>query len=378
MTIEDRRQRYQAIEEYRGRPLIVYATSTRPGVAAKMAPDAVRYFVDQIQGVDGDSIDVLVHSDGGDPLTAWKLMSVLRETFEDVNVLVPYRAFSAATLFALGASQIVMHPLASLGPIDPQIEVNQHNGINKQFAYEDVGAFIRFLQEEGRITEQIHLSSLLNRLIDDVDPVAIGFAKRASELSREVGERLLLTHMDSPQEESRASQIAEDLNKSFFAHGDAVSRSRARELQLQIADDDPDLEKLVWEAFLGIESYMELRQPLNFNIHYLSNAAAAQAVLPVGPAQVPPNAPQQVRQAIWNTVIQNALQPHNPAAYVPISYVLALIESPRLAAEYRVSGNIFGFRGPDNALKLSMDQTENGWTALPSPPEQAQDAPEAP
>ena len=171
--------------------------------------------------------------------------------------------------------------------------------------------------------------------------------------------------MDTPQEESKASQIAEDLNKSFFAHGDAVSRSRAKEMQLQIAEDDPELEALMWKAFLGIEGYMQLREPLNLSIHYLSNPAAAQAVLPVGPVQIPPNTPQQVRQVIWNNAVQTAMQPHNPAAYVPISYVVHLIESPRLAAEYRVSGNIFGFRGPDNALKLSMDHTENGWVAVP-------------
>src|SRR4051794_29139838 len=105
MQIGERRKRYTAIEEHRKRPLIVYTTSTRPGVAAMMAGDAVREFIDQLDAIpqDGDAVDVLIHSSGGDALTAWKIMSVLRERFRRVGVLVPFAAFSAATIFALGA-----------------------------------------------------------------------------------------------------------------------------------------------------------------------------------------------------------------------------------------------------------------------------------
>ena len=96
MDLVDRRARYRKIEEYRKRPLIVYATSTRNGVQAMMAADAVREFIEQIDGVGNhEVVDVLVHSTGGDPLTAWKLMSLLRERFKSVGVMVPFTAFSA-------------------------------------------------------------------------------------------------------------------------------------------------------------------------------------------------------------------------------------------------------------------------------------------
>src|SRR5271157_2754557 len=147
MDLNERKARYQAIEDYRKRPLIVFATSTRPNVGGNMAADAVREFVDQIESipVDNKGVDILIHSTGGDPLAAWKLMSLLRERFEQVCVLVPFVAFSAATLFALGADEIIMHPHASLGPIDPQIFLKQADGSIKHFAYEDVAAFLRFL-----------------------------------------------------------------------------------------------------------------------------------------------------------------------------------------------------------------------------------------
>lgn len=207
MQLSERRQRYSAIENFRKRPLIVYATSTRPGIQAFMAGDAVREFVDQIDAIPADKkdIDILVHSTGGDPLAAWKLMSVLRERFEKVAVLVPYMAFSAATLFALGADEIAMHPHASLGPIDPQIRMPQADGTVRHFAYEDVGAFLRFIASEAKITEQAHLPGVVEKLFSVVDPVHVGAAKRASELSSDIGERLLLMHMTAAEDKVRVS-----------------------------------------------------------------------------------------------------------------------------------------------------------------------------
>ena len=119
MEIDERVRRYVAIEKARRRPLIVYATSTRLGVNSQIAGDAVRELIDQIDAISSEEkqVDVLIHSTGGDALAAWKLMSILRERFDSVSVLVPYMAFSAATLFCLGADEIVMHPHASCIPL---------------------------------------------------------------------------------------------------------------------------------------------------------------------------------------------------------------------------------------------------------------------
>jgi len=217
MQIPERLAVYRDIEAYRQKPLIVYATSTRPNISAMMASDAVRHLIDQLDAIpDEQEVDVLIHSSGGDALAAWKLMSVLRERLQRVSVLVPYMAFSAATLFALGADEIVMHPHASLGPIDPQITVAVKDGAERHFSYEDVGAFIRFLVEEVRISDQAFTGPLIDRLFTAVDPLNVGAAKRASELSTSVGERLLRMHMIDQAGREAAKQIAESLNKSFF------------------------------------------------------------------------------------------------------------------------------------------------------------------
>ncbi len=366
MDLKDRRARYQAIEDYRKRPLIVYATTTRPGVGAMMAGDAVREFVDQIDAIkEGNAVDILLHSTGGDPLTAWKLMSLLRERFQNVGVLVPFMAFSAATLFTLGADEIVMHPHASLGPIDPQISITQPDGKTRQFAYEDVGAFLRFLDSEAKITEQTHVSTIIDKLFSVVDPINVGGAKRASELSSAVGERLLLFHMTSDEEAPRAKQIAENLNKSFFAHGDAVSRTRAMELHLKVKASERELEELIWEAYVGLESYFEIRTPFNLLQHYLADPAAAAAVRLPAPVAMPPNTPPQLAQQVWQAAAQQAIQSlANAGVEVPYTVANAVIESTRVASGFSTSGKLQGFRNINGEIQLSAIDTMSGWKTI--------------
>jgi hypothetical protein len=309
-------------------------------------------------------VDVLIHSTGGDALTAWKLMSVLRERFESIAVLVPYMAFSAATVFSMGADEIVMHPHASLGPIDPQITMQLPDGSRRQFAFEDVGAFLRFLSTEVGLTEQAHVSSVIDRLFAAVDPVNLGAAKRASELSTDIGERLLQMHMKSEEDRTRARTIAESLNKKFFAHGDAVSRSRARDLGLEVATNDPELESLMWKAYLGIESYMDLRTPFNALQHFIANGGGA-ALAPTAPLVMPPNASQQLLQQVWTQAANNALQAMaQPGVEVDYTIVNGLIESPRLASEHRTHGALSATRVAGGDVQMSAIEKRTGWQAV--------------
>lgn len=373
MELPERVKRYRTIEEYRKRPLIVYATSTRSNAGAMMAADVVRQFIDQIDAIkDGKSVDILIHSSGGDALTSWKLMSILRERFKSVAVLVPYMAFSAATIFALGADEIVMHPHASLGPIDPQITIRDGNPGGRRFSFEDVGAFLRFVSDEIGLSEQAYLSSVVEKLFSVVDPVHIGGAKRASELSTDVGERLLQMHMTSAEEKVRARAIAEGLNKTFFAHGDAVSRSRARALSMKVAKDDGELERLMWDAYLGLESYMELRSPFKPLEHFLANGGAA-ALRPTAPLVLPPNAPGPMAAQVWNQVAQAALQNMaQPAVEVEYVQKKAVVESVRTASEFVVRGGITAARVGGGEIQLSVNDKQTGWAdvVMPVPGEQ--------
>lgn len=365
--LAERIRRYEEIEKHRKRPLIVYATSTRANATAMMSGDAAREFIDQIQRIpDGKEVDVLIHSSGGDALAAWKIMSVLRERFKHVAVLVPHAAFSAATIFALGADEILMHPYASLGPIDPQITVRTADGKERQFAYEDLGAFLGFLGNEVKLTEQAHITAVMDKLFAAVDPLVVGAARRASDLSAAVGARLLSMHFDG----RRAQQIANNLNKSFFAHGDAVSRHRARELELKIAKDDPATETLIWNAYLGIESCMELREPFSPMDLVFADAAAVAQLRLGAPVILPANSPPQILQQVWSAVANQALaqaQAGGAAVEVPFRIISALVESTRRARWARSFGTLSPMRLPDGKVQVNITPKSTGWRTIRHP-----------
>jgi len=272
-------------------------------------------------------------------------------------------AFSAATLFALGADEIVMHPHSSLGPIDPQLIVFQPDTGFRHFAYEDVGAFLRFLSDDVNISEQVHISTIIDQLFSAVDPVNIGTAKRASELSSWVGERLLRLHMTDPDDKSKAKEIAENLNKSFSDHSDAVSRSRAMDLGLRVSPADKHLENLIWNVYLGIEEYMKFRHPFYPKQHYIQNQNGSQNLNSLSPLQLPDNTPQDIITLAWKTVVDQAIQ--NCLNVQPIkvdfSIVCSVVESVRFASEFVRSGYLTADLDQSGERNIVITDVESKW-----------------
>jgi len=175
-------------------------------------------------------------------------------------------------------------------------------------------------------------------------------------------------HMRGAKEKARAKQIADNLNKSFFAHGDAVSRSRARQLNLKIAGDNPALEKLIWEAFLALESYMELRKPFVPLQHCMSDPQAAEPLAPSAPLVLPANTPPQFAGQVWQAAAQNALQnAGNRGIEVNYTLINGLLESSRVSSEYRTKGKLFAYRNVTGEIALSVTDTETGWNRLDEP-----------
>jgi len=117
---------YEAIEQLRQRPLLIYASkfiNALPNTPNNIDISDIDGFTDLVQSVRGKSksIDVLLHSPGGQPDATERIVHILRNDFEEVHFIVPHSAYSAATMLALSGYSITLHPSATLGPIDPQI-----------------------------------------------------------------------------------------------------------------------------------------------------------------------------------------------------------------------------------------------------------------
>ena len=159
----------------------------------------------------------MIISNGGDPITALRIISILRERFNKISVLLPCVAYSAATILSLGADEIIVHPYSNLGPADPQLTISRHadNGqaSQLQFSSEDIRNYIDFVKTDVGITDQVHLTSAFNALAKGVGPLPIGSAKRSQQLSLSLSTKMSETHM---ADKSKAASIAKALNTSYY------------------------------------------------------------------------------------------------------------------------------------------------------------------
>ena len=128
------------------------------------------------------------------------------------------------------------------------------------------------------------------------------------------------------------------------------------------------LEKLLWQAYLCLESYMELRRPFNPLQHYLRDPLGAQALKPIAPLVIPPNAPPPVVQGLWQAAAQQAMQ-GLAAAAVEVDYAVvnAVLESVRVASEFRTAGKVSAFRNMNGEIQISGTDTDSGWRRVDAP-----------
>src|SRR5947208_9165552 len=180
------------IERIRGSRIICYLTTLRPNLPGQMSEDAVRHVFDHLLLFDQrpvEMLDIFLVSNGGSGTVPWRLISLFREYAKKIGVLIPYRAYSAASLLALGADEIVMHPFAELGPIDPTVS-NEFNPVDPTthqrlgISVEDVRAYVSFVKETVGITHEDELVKALEALTAKVHPLALGNVERFISQSR--------------------------------------------------------------------------------------------------------------------------------------------------------------------------------------------------
>ncbi len=258
------------IQSERSSRLIAYIVSTRQGVSFQIADDAVRVIYDHLVSLKikkGEKIDLFLHSFGGVGVVPWKLVNLIREFTDNFEVLVPYKAYSAATLIALGANKIIMHLMGELGPIDPQV-ANEFNPITPQgqqigINVEDLVSYIAFVKDYVGITHEDELIQSLNALTNNIHPLALGNVHRFYSQSRMMARKLLKLHMTDPKEEYIIDEVTETLTSKLFFHGHPINRKEAADLKLKIENPSQEVENLMWNLYLMYERELQMKDSFN-------------------------------------------------------------------------------------------------------------------
>jgi len=204
---------------------------------------------------------------GGQAEVPWRIVALLRDSASNLTILVPEFALSGATHVALSADRLVMGPLSTLGPVDPQSThptlPHGPKGEPARVSVQDLHEFIAFAtQTVGIRRARATLRKLVPSLMSEVNPLAIGAIRRASLLSRDITRRVLLTRKPTPSG-AAMDRIADLLAERFWSHSFPITRAEARdEIGLPVEDASPEL----WNEMMtvlrllraqGEESYTE-------------------------------------------------------------------------------------------------------------------------
>lgn len=225
-----------------------------------MAMDAIPIIYGHLTAIESPpeetKLDLFLHSNGGDGIVPWRLITLLREFCSELTLLIPHHAFSAATLAALGADKVLMHRMGMLGPTDPTVtspfnppdptNPNQLLGIS----VEDVASYIGLVKDEVGINHEEELVQAFALLARKIHPLALGNVKRATSQSRLMGQKLLRQRLDKIEDHDIA-EIVDQLTSRLYFHGHPINRREAHEdLRLEFVESaEPAVETAMWELY---------------------------------------------------------------------------------------------------------------------------------
>lgn len=233
--------------------------------------DATRLFNDHLKAIAKDKkcqkLDLFVYSRGGDTRVPWIVTRTFREYCNEFNVLIPFRAHSAATMIALGADNIVMGKEGELSPIDPTITnplcprdpADKTHVIGVNVA--DLTGYMSLVKEKVGITDQQELAAAFSALAKEVHPLALGNINRHLSFIQLVARKLLSSH-NKKLDESKINGIVDDLVEKTFFHEHTIGREEAKDLNLKVVSEDSAISNLMWSLFEEYEKLMRMKEPL--------------------------------------------------------------------------------------------------------------------
>lgn len=174
----------RSIEEECGRRLICYVS----GRAATIDRDDSAGFMEMLHNISqGQSIDLLLHTRGGDVDAAEKLLSLVQATVADgqLRMVIPDFAKSAGTLMALGADTLIMSDSSELGTIDPQIWSDDGRG--NEICHSVLSYLDAFKIHSDALRENPH-DPVAQLMLSKLDPTTVRHFEAIRERARHFAE----------------------------------------------------------------------------------------------------------------------------------------------------------------------------------------------
>lgn len=239
MNYQDRQLLYKQIETQRNTKVFAFVTGDRPGLETQIAQDCIDLFISLLDEVGPTKkISLILHTNGGQTMAAWRLVNLLRTFCDDFEVIVPTKALSAGTLVCIGADRIIMTKQAILGPIDPSV----NNALNPTVLYngqpqrvpvsvENLRGYLEAAREDLKIKGPEALTQILISLSNYVHPLVIGEVFRSRAQIRFLAEKLLKGQVS---DKDKVKSIIDFLCADSGSHDYSINRREAEQFGLKV------------------------------------------------------------------------------------------------------------------------------------------------
>ena len=221
-----RQELIHEIEEFTGRRLITYFS-----IHGMISDRDAHIIEDFLISNNLSKVDILINSPGGLTDASEKMIKICQArtatdgSFDFRTIIVQY-AKSAATLFALGSSKILLCECAELGPVDPQIVVYAPSGeIMRDSAHQIFYGSEQYRKAKGKYLFWNKANEADILLLSKYDPIAIKRAETAIKHTEDIIEKRIYTNSNLNNGYSENGKIKEEL-KVFTDHGALYSHGR--------------------------------------------------------------------------------------------------------------------------------------------------------
>ena len=225
-----------------------------PGTPNNIDISDIDGFTDLVQSIRGKSksVDVLLHSPGGQPDATERIVHILRNDFEEVHFIVPHSAYSAATMLALSGDSITLHPSATLGPIDPQINGTPARSIKRGF-----DKVKEIIKTEGPEALPAYIP-----LIEKYSLDLLEICEDSEKLSKELVSNWITDFMLKGKEKHQG-QVKDSVEyfsdyDTHLLHSRPLVINKLKKFDLNIYQSEDPLTELIWEAYVHINGFFGL------------------------------------------------------------------------------------------------------------------------
>ena len=222
-------------------------------------------------------IAIILDTLGGTVEVVDRMVSVIRHHYDEVDFLIPDRAMSAGTIFAMAGDRIFMGYFSCLGPIDPQIE--------KAGDYVPALAYLNQYQQLCEKAEAGELNTAELVLLNKLDLGELYQFEQARQLSHDLLTQWLSTYkfknwkihsstkanVTEDEKKQRAKEIAKALsdNERWRSHGRMISRDTLisdpqLRLKIEKLEDTPGLSPALDDYFRLFKDYVQREEYPSF------------------------------------------------------------------------------------------------------------------